>query len=166
MSETPIDVSGNFRAAPPDGEFIIKKIYCKDISFETPNSPAVFQSAWKPQADVQLMTEAKSLSPGEYEVVLMVTVTLNVGGKTAFLAEVKHAGIFAISGLSSEEIGPALGSTCPSILFPYIREVVSDLVTRGGFPPFILSPVNFDALYQKHLADQHEEQLAARKSQS
>lgn len=166
MSKTPSDVGGDPRPAPPEGNFTIKKIYCKDISFETPNSPAVFQTAWKPQADVDLMTEAKSISPDEYEVVLMVSVTVNVDGKTAFLAEVKHAGIFSITGLTSEELGPTLGSACPSILFPYIREVVSDLVIRGGFPPFILAPVNFDALYQKHLAERYQEQLAARTSQT
>lgn len=166
MSETPIDVGGDPGPAPPDGDFSIKKIYCKDISFETPNSPAVFQSTWKPQADVDLMTEAKSISADEYEVVLMVSVTLNVSGKTAFLAEVKHAGIFAISGRTPEELAPVLGSTCPSILFPYVRELVSDLVIRGGFPPFILAPVNFEALYQKHLAEQYQEQAAARKSQT
>ncbi len=164
MSETPIDVSQGFQPEPPDGEFVIKKIFCKDISFETPNSPEIFQAEWKPKADVHLRTDAQKIAPGEYEVVLMVTVTVNVGGKTAFLAEVKHAGIFGITGLTSDELGPTLGSFCPGILFPYSREVVSDLVTRGGFPQFVLAPVNFEALYQKHLAEQTEEQLAARKS--
>lgn len=163
MSETPIDVSRDFQPEPPDGEFVIKKIFCKDISFETPNSPGIFQAEWKPKADVHLRTDAKKIAPGEYEVVLMVTVTVEVEGKTAFLAEVKHAGIFGITGLTSDEMGPTLGSFCPSILFPYSREVVSDLVTRGGFPQFILAPVNFEALYQKHLAEQTEEQLATRK---
>lgn len=163
MSETPIDVSQGFQPEPPDGEFVIKKIFCKDISFETPNSPEIFQAEWKPKADVHLRTDAKKIAAGEYEVVLMVTVTVNVAGKTAFLAEVKHAGIFGITGLTSDELGPTLGSFCPGILFPYSREVVSDLVIRGGFPQFVLAPVNFDSLYQKHLAEQTEEQLAARK---
>lgn len=162
MSETPIDVSRDFQPEPPDGDFTIKKIYCKDISFETPNSPAIFQAEWEPKADVHLRTDAKKIAAGEYEVILMVTVTVKVGDKTAFLAEVKHAGIFGITGLTSDEMGPTLGSFCPSILFPYSREVVSDLVTRGGFPQFILAPVNFEALYQKHLAEQIEEQLAPR----
>jgi preprotein translocase subunit SecB len=84
-----------------------------------------------------------------------------VDGNTAFLAEVKHAGIFAIAGLTSDEMGRTLGSYCPSILFPYTREVVSDLVIRGGFPPFVLAPVNFEALYNNHLAEQIENQRAA-----
>lgn len=165
MPESPIDISRDFQPQPPDGEFHIKKIYCKDISFETPNSPAIFRNEWKPNAEMQLRTEAKEVAAGEYEVVLMVTVTLTVGGKTAFLVEVNHAGLFAITGLTSDEMGRTLGSYCPSILFPYAREVVSDLVTRGGFPPFILSPVNFEALYNKHLAEHSEAPLAAGKSQ-
>lgn len=166
MPEAPVDVDRNFQPQPPDGEFTIKKIYCKDISFETPNSPEIFRSEWKPNAEMQLQTEAKEVAPGEYEVVLTVTVTLTVGGKTAFLAEVSQAGIFGITGLTSDEMGRTLGSYCPSILFPYAREAASGLVTRGGFPPFILAPVNFEVLYKKHLAEQNEEPLAAGKSQS
>ncbi|HSS66008.1 MAG TPA: protein-export chaperone SecB [Gammaproteobacteria bacterium] len=166
MPESPIDVSRDFQPQPPGGEFTIKKIYCKDVSFETPNSPAIFRSEWKPDAELQLRTEAREVSPGEYEVVLMVTVTLSVGENTAFLAEVNHAGIFGITGLNSDQMGRTLGSYCPSILFPYSREMVSELVIRGGFPPFILAPVNFDALYRKHLAGKSEEQPAAPKSQN
>ena len=160
MSDEPVDVSRDFQPKPPDGEFTIKKIYCKDISFETPNSPAIFQLDWEPDADVHMRTDARKISPGEYEVTLVVTVTVAIGGTTAFLAEVQHAGIFGITGLTSEEMGPTLGSFCPSILFPYGREVVSDLATRGGFPQFILAPVNFEALYAKSLVAQTDEQLA------
>lgn len=163
MSETPNDVSRGSQPKPQDGALSIKKIFCKDISFETPNSPEIFQTQWKPEAEVHLGTEAKKIATGEFEVVLMVTVTVKVGDKTAFLAEVKQAGIFGIKGLTSDELRPALGSYCPGILFPYSREVVSDLVSRGGFPPFILAPVNFDALYQKHLAEQTEKQRSALK---
>lgn len=161
MAESPVDVNRDFQSRSANGEFTIKKIYCKDISFETPNSPAIFKTEWKPDAEMHLQTDAKEVAPGEYEVALMVTVTLSVGGKTAFLAEVNHAGIFGISGLTSDEMGRTLGSYCPNILFPYVREVLSDLVTRGGFPPFILAPVNFEAIYKKHLAEQSEEQPAA-----
>lgn len=164
MPEPSIDVSRDFQPKPPDGEFIIKKIYCKDISFETPNSPAIFQADWQPNADVHMRTDAKKISPGEYEVTLVVTVTVSVGESTAFLAEVQNAGIFGITGLASDELGPTLGSYCPSILFPYSRQIVSDLVTRGGFPQFILAPVNFEALYAKSLVAQTDEQLAARKT--
>jgi preprotein translocase subunit SecB len=163
MSELSVDVTQDFQPKPPNGEFTIKKIYCKDISFETPNSPAIFQADWKPNADVHMRTDAKKLSAGEYEVTLVVTVTVILGETTAFLAEVQHAGIFGITGLTSDEMGPTLGSYCPSILFPYSREMVSDLVTRGGFPQFILAPVNFEALYAKKLVLQTEEQLEDRK---
>ncbi|HEX9584556.1 MAG TPA: protein-export chaperone SecB [Gammaproteobacteria bacterium] len=163
MSELSVDVTQDFQPKPPNGEFTIKKIYCKDISFETPNSPAIFQADWKPNADVHMRTDAKKLSAGEYEVTLVVTVTVVLGETTAFLAEVQHAGIFGITGLTSDEMGPTLGSYCPSILFPYSREMVSDLVTRGGFPQFILAPVNFEALYAKKLVLQTEEQLEDRK---
>lgn len=163
MSETSVDVTRDFQPKPPDGEFTIKKIYCKDISFEAPNSPAIFQADWQPNADVHMRTDARKLSPGDYEVTLVVTVTVKLGDTTAFLAEVQHAGIFGITGLASDEMGPTLGSYCPSILFPYSREMVSDLVTRGGFPQFILAPVNFEALYAKELVTQTEEQLRARK---
>lgn len=161
MSESPIDVSREFQPKPPDGEFTIKKIYCKDISFETPNSPAIFQLNWEPDAEVHMRTDAKRIAAGEYEVTLVVTVTVKVGESTAFLAEVQHAGIFGITGLTSDEMGPTLGSFCPSILFPYSREVVSDLATRGGFPQFILAPVNFEVLYAKSLVEQTDAQLAA-----
>lgn len=163
MSEFSADVTQDFQPKPPNGEFTIKKIYCKDISFETPNSPAIFQVDWRPNADVHMRTDAKQISAGEYEVTLVVTVTVVLGETTAFLAEVQHAGIFGITGLTSDEMGPTLGSYCPSILFPYSREMVSDLVTRGGFPQFILAPVNFEALYAKKLVLQTEEQLDSRK---
>lgn len=136
------------------GEFHIRRIYAKDISFETPNSPAIFSLEWKPETDINLRTEAFGISPGVHEVTLSVTVTVKVGGGVAFLAEVQVAGIFSVVGLTSTELGPVLGSYCPSVLYPYAREMVSDLVIRGGFPPFILSPVNFEALYAHQQSDQ------------
>ena len=104
--------------------------------------------------DVHLHSHSGDLDAGEYEVVLMVTVTVSVGDKTAFLAEAAVAGIFGITGLTSDEMGPTLGSYCPNILFPYARELISSLATRGGFPQFILAPVNFEKLYQDHIASQ------------
>lgn len=166
MSEETIDVTRDFQAKPPHGDFTIKKIYCKDISFETPNSPAIFQVAWKPNADVHLRTDVNEIAAAEYEVVLTVTVTVVIDDTPAFLAEVKHAGIFGVTGLTSDEMAPILGSFCPSILFPFTREVISDLVTRGGFPQFLLAPVNFEALYAKHLAGQTEAQLESYKGQT
>ena len=149
-----------WRPNPLHGQFSIKKLYIKDISFETPNSPKIFQSKWEPEQDVHLHSHSADLDAGEYEVVLMVTVTLSTGGKTAFIAEAAVAGIFGITGLASDELGPTLGSYCPQILFPYARELISSLAVRGGFPPFIMAPVNFEKLYQDHISAQLKEQQA------
>ncbi len=132
-------------------QFAMQKIYVKDISFETPHSPQIFSEQWRPDVNLNLSSEAAPLSQNLYDVVLSVTVTVKVGDKTAFLAEVQQAGIFMMAGFGDTELGHMLGSFCPSILFPYARETVSDLVTRGGFPQFLMAPVNFDALYAQHL---------------
>jgi preprotein translocase subunit SecB len=152
MSETTADV------AEQQTQFDIQKVYCKDISLETPNSPGVFRDDWSPDINVQMNTEASQLAEGIYEVVLMVTVTAKLGESTAFLVEVQQGGIFTIGGMEESELGPVLGSLCPGILFPYAREAVSDLVTRAGFPPLVLSPVNFDALFYQHLMEQQSDE--------
>jgi preprotein translocase subunit SecB len=149
-----------WRSNPLHGQFSIKKIYVKDISFETPNSPQIFQVNWEPEMDVHLHSHSSKLDAGEYEVVLMVTAVVSVEGKTAFLAEAAVAGIFGITGLTSDEMGPTLGSYCPGILFPYAREFISSMAARGGFPPFILAAVNFEKLYQEHISSQFSEQQA------
>jgi preprotein translocase subunit SecB len=141
-------------AGAEGNQFSIQKIYVKDISFETPNSPDTFRMEWRPDVDIQLQNEAKVIEADLIEVVLRITVTANIGDKAAFLVEVNQAGIFHIKGPSKQEMEPILGSYCPSILFPYARELISDLVTRGGFPQFLLAPVNFDALLAKHLQEQ------------
>lgn len=133
-------------------EFGIQRIYTKDISFEAPQSPAVFQQEWKPELNMQLNTATAQLAENVYEVILKVTVTATSNGKTAFLAEVAQAGIFELRSFPKEQIPAVLGTVCPNILFPYAREAVSDLVNRGTFPPLYLSPVNFDALYAEHVA--------------
>lgn len=137
----------DFAPKPPSGDFSIRKLYVKDLSFETPHSPKIFTVQWQPDADVNLRTSVVPLDPGDYEVTLSITATVKVGEQTAFLCEVQQSGIFRIVGLTQAELEPVVGAYCPAILFPYAREVVSDLVMRGGFPPFVLSPVNFDALY-------------------
>jgi preprotein translocase subunit SecB len=134
----------------PKREFALQRIYTKDISFETPNSPAIFQKEWKPESGVNMNTEVKKLAENIYEITLTVTVTTKIGDQTAYLAEVKQAGIFSINSFPEKEMGPLLGSYCPNLLFPYVREVVSDLVTKGSFPQLVLQPVNFDALYAQH----------------
>lgn len=141
--------------ATGEKQFAIQKIYTKDISFETPNSPKVFTQKWEPALDLNLGTHVDPLENSMYEVALTITVTVKVGESTAYLVEIIQAGIFSIAGFSEQEMGPMLGSFCPNILFPYAREAISDLVNKGGFPQLILAPVNFDALYMQHL-QQHQ----------
>ena len=136
-------------------QFGIQRIYVKDVSFESPNAPAIFAGAWEPQADINVSTNAQSLGNDLYEVVLGVTATVKVRDQVAFLVEVTEAGVFQITGVPGEQMGPLLGSFCPNVLFPYAREVVSDLVTKGGFPQLLLNPVNFDLLYQQQVAQQN-----------
>lgn len=132
-------------------QFNIQKIYIKDVSFESPSSPAVFTEDWKPESNLELNTNGKKLEDNVYEVVLSLTVTVKNNDKVAHLVEIQQAGIFSIAGFSDADLSHMLGSFCPNILFPYAREAVSDLVTRGGFPQLLLAPVNFDALYAQHL---------------
>jgi len=132
-------------------QFAIQKIYTKDISFETPNSPKIFTQKWEPSLDLNLETNVENLENSMYEVSLSITVTVKIGETIAYLVEIKQAGIFTIAGFSKQEIDPMLGSFCPNVLFPYAREAISDLVNKGGFPQLILAPVNFDALYMQHL---------------
>ncbi len=132
-------------------QFMIQKIYTKDLSFETPNSPSIFREEWKPELDLQLSNEYNKMEDNNHEVTLILTVTAKLGEKTAFLIEVKQAGIFTMIGHPDEQMGPLVGSYCPNILFPFAREVVSDLVQKGGFPQIVLAPVNFDALYMSQM---------------
>lgn len=140
-------------------QFAIQKIYLKDVSFESPNSPAVFQDAdWKPEINVQLNTEGKTIAEGVHEVTLSVTVTAKKGDSTAFLVEVKQAGVFQLTGFSQEQLGGMLGAYCPETLFPFAREAIAELVSKGGFPQLLLAPVNFNALYMQHQQQQAEQQ--------
>lgn len=144
MAEENATATGGEQQKP---RFVIQKIYTKDVSFESPNSPEVFREEWRPKLDLQLGNEYKRIDDENHEVVLTVMVTAKVDEKVAFLVEVKQAGIFTLTGYSNEEMGPLLGSYCPNTLFPFVREVVADLVTKGGFPQLVLAPVNFDAMY-------------------
>lgn len=139
-----------------DKQFAIQKIYTKDISFETPNSPKTFTQKWEPALDLNLGTHVEPLENSMFEVALNITVTVKLGETTAYLVEVTQAGIFTVAGFSDQEMGPMMGSFCPNILFPYAREVISDLVSKGGFPQLILAPVNFDALYMQHLQQEQQ----------
>ncbi|SJM96569.1 protein-export chaperone SecB [Crenothrix polyspora] len=140
-----------------DKQFSIQKIYTKDLSFETPNSPTIFTAKWEPSVDFNLGTNTVALDNSFYEITLKVTLTVKCGDTIAYLVEVNQAGIFALSGFEDHEMGPMVGSFCPNILFPYAREVVSDLVSKGGFPQLLLSPVNFDALYGQHIEQMQQQ---------
>jgi preprotein translocase subunit SecB len=135
-------------------KFELQRIYTKDISFETPNSPEIFTLDWNPENTLSLNSEVNNLGGDAFEVTLTITVTAKLEEKVAFLVEVKQAGIFIIGNFPNNEMGPMLGAYCPNILFPYAREAVSDLVTRGGFPPLLLAPVNFDQLFAQHMQQQ------------
>ncbi len=136
--------------------FGIQNIYIKDISFETPNSPQIFKEQWKPELELEMSNEVNSLDKGTYEVVLNLTATVKIGEKTAFLAEVHQAGIFALTGFSQEQLSYMLHGYCPNILFPFARETVANLVSRGGFQPLWLAPINFDALYAEQLQQKQQ----------
>ncbi|MGD9787302.1 MAG: protein-export chaperone SecB [Sulfuricellaceae bacterium] len=127
--------------------FSIEKIYTKDLSLEIPNAPQIFLEREAPAVDVQLHNESRQVDEGIFETVITVTVTAKLQDKTMFLVEAAQAGIFIIRNVPQEHLGPVLGITCPNIIFPYAREVISDVVSRAGFPPVMLSPVNFEALY-------------------
>lgn len=134
--------------------FEIQRIYVKDLSYEAPNTPHTFNEDWKPEVQLNLETKSTRIQDNIHEVVLSVTATVTSSQKSAFLVEVHQAGIFSASGFPNDQLHHMLGSFCPNILFPYAREVISDLVVRGGFPQLILAPVNFDALYAQHMEEQ------------
>ena len=127
--------------------FQIEKIYVKDLSLELPNAPQIFLQSENPQLEIQVRNEGQKFSDPLYEVVVTVTVTARAGEKTLFLAEAAQAGIFSLRDIPEADIAPLLGIACPNILYPYVRESISDMVTRAGFPPVLLAPVSFDALY-------------------
>jgi preprotein translocase subunit SecB len=127
--------------------FQIEKIYVKDLSLELPNAPQIFLQSENPQLEIQVRNEGQKFSDPLYEVVVTVTVTARVGEKTLFLAEAAQAGIFSLRDIPEADIAPLLGIACPNILYPYVREAISDMVTRAGFPPVLLAPVSFEALY-------------------
>ncbi|WP_372740404.1 protein-export chaperone SecB [Neptunomonas sp.] len=143
----------NDQAAPqPKGpQFSIQRVYVKDASLETPNSPQIFTKKWQPEINLEMNTRTTPLSPEHFEVVLTLTVTVKNEEDTAFLVEVQQGGIFQVAGMNEQEIGHTLGAFCPNLLFPYARETIDTLVTKASFPALMLSPVNFDALYAQQL---------------
>ncbi|MGL5252027.1 MAG: protein-export chaperone SecB [Moraxella sp.] len=131
-------------------QLALERIYVKDMSLEVPGAD-VFTREWQPELDINLSSAAEKLDDDHYQVVLTVNVTANNGGETAFIAEVHQAGIFMLQNIPEDQLGAILGAYCPNVLFPYAREVVSDIVTRGSFPQLLLAPVNFDQAYQQTL---------------
>lgn len=135
-------------------QFAIQRIYLKDLSFETPNTPLIFNGQGEAAVSIDLNSSATRLADTIYEVVLALTVTNKLGDKVAYLVEVKQAGIFALSGFNEHDLNGMLHSYCPNILFPYVREAISDVVSKGSFPQLLLAPINFDAVYAQHLQQQ------------
>jgi preprotein translocase subunit SecB len=129
-------------------QFSIEKVYVKDLSLEIPNAPGIFLEREAPQVDIQLHHNSTGVEDGVYQTVLTVTVTAKINDKTMFLVEAAQAGIFVARNIPGPELEQVLAIACPNILFPYVREVISDTVVRAGFPPVVLSPVNFEAIYQ------------------
>jgi preprotein translocase subunit SecB len=134
--------------------FGIEKLYVRDLSVEVPHAPEIFLEREAPQVEIQLNTTGRSVDEGIFEVVLTVTVTATLNEKTVFLVEVGQAGIFRIMNVPGEQVEPLVAVACPNILFPYARETVSDAVTRAGFAPIVLQPVNFEAMYMQRLQEQ------------
>src|SRR6056297_2361457 len=138
-------------------QFGIQRIYNKDVSFESPATPDVFRRQWQPKFNVDLNTKSNAVDEeGNFEVVLTITVTAKIEEETIFLVEVQQAGIFHIAGFEQEQLRRLLGTAAPNILFPYARECIDALVVKGGFPAIMLSPVNFEALYQQAMAQQSQ----------
>lgn len=147
--------------AAQGAQFTIQKIYVKDVSFEAPNAPAIFtEQNVQPELNLNLNQSVTGLAEGVFEVVLGLTLTCTVGDKTAYLAEVKQAGIFGMQGFDAQNLDGMLGVYCPNVLFPYARQLISDLVQAGGFPAFLLQPINFEGLYAEGLR-RRAEQLQA-----
>lgn len=142
----------------PQANFALQRIYIKDLSFESPNSPLVFQNEWKPQVTLDLNTRNQALSANQYEVVLALTITVKLEDKVAFIVEIQQAGVFLIDGLDPRQLAQTLGAFCPNILFPYAREAIDSVVLKGSFPALMLAPMNFDAIFMEAMKRQAQQQ--------
>jgi preprotein translocase subunit SecB len=147
MTENTQANAGSPTAAPT--ELILQQIYLKDCSYEAPNGPRISAAQWNPKFALNLNTTSTELSPELREVVLTVTVEAKVGDNVAYIVELKQAGLFVIRNCSPEDLKKVIGSVCPGVLFPYARAACSELITQGGFPQFLLPPVNFEALFER-----------------
>jgi preprotein translocase subunit SecB len=154
MADNNTPATSENAASGGDKQVLLQRMYVKDCSFESPRSPAVFASSARPDINIDMHTNAQRLDNGSFEVVLKLTAEASVEERPVFLVEVQQAGLFTLSGFSEQEQAVILSTYCPNILFPYLREVVSDLTLKGGMMPLILQPVNFDALYAQQLGAQ------------
>jgi len=146
---------------PNQPVFSIEKLFVKDLSVEVPNAPKIYLERDTPQVEIQMNTAANPIDEGYFEVVVSVTVTAKLAEKTVFLVEASQGGVFQIRNVPQGEIESVLGITCPNILYPYVREVVSDAVVRAGFAPVLLNPVNFEAIFQAQREAKTQSQAGA-----
>lgn len=149
------------QAQQPQAGFAIQKIYLKDISFETPSGLEAFTKAWKPNVQQDLNIQVTSVEEGLFEVLLLLTITARIENKVVFLVEVKQGGLFLINGLDGIHLSHAINTLCPQILFPYARETIDSLLTRGGFPPLMLAPINFDAVFAQAVTQAQQQAAEA-----
>ena len=142
--------------------FIIDKVYAKDISLEVPHAPDIFLEKETPKVEIALDNKSREVGKESIEVAIATTVTAKVGQKVVFLVEVVYAGVFQIKNLPEKDLGPIVGVTCPNIIFPYVRQVVSEAISMAGFPPIVLQPVNFEAIYKsRHASNSDDNQELA-----
>src|SRR5688500_4959514 len=149
--------TGADNATTNAAQFTLEKIYVKDVSFEAPNAPQIFSEQGQPQLNMNLNQKVGRLNEQVFEVVLGITLTCTLGEKTVYLAEVEQAGIFGLAGFDERALDMMLGTYCPNVLFPYVRQAISDLITAGGFPPFYIQPINFEGLYAEGLRRRAEQ---------
>ncbi|TBR13993.1 MAG: protein-export chaperone SecB [Lysobacter sp.] len=148
QNDTAIGASDSEAAGPA---FTVEKLYVKDVSFEVPGAPAVFNEESQPQLQMNLNQQVTRLNDAAFEVVLGITLTCTADDKPLYLAEVKQAGVFGLAGFDAQTLDAMLGTHCPNVLYPYARQLISELIQAGGFPPFLLQPINFEALYAEGL---------------
>lgn len=144
-------------AAAQQAQFSVEKIFVKNVSFEAPNAPHIFNEPGQPQLNMDLNQKVARIADNVFEVALAVTLTCRLNDKTVYLAEVEQAGVFGLAGFDDRTLDMMLGTYCPNVLFPYVRQAVSDLILAGGFPPFYLQPINFEALYAEGLRRRAEQ---------
>ena len=153
--------SNGAAGAAEQAQFTIQKIYVKDVSFEVPGAPAIFNEPGQPQLELNLNQKVARAADGVFEVVLGITLTCKVNEKVVYLAELEQAGLYGLAGFDERTLDMMLGTYCPNVLFPYARQAIGDLIAQGGFPPFYLQPINFEALYAEGLRRRAEAQANA-----